>query len=293
MGFPGYGGTPQGYGFMHDHLGNIVEENQKTLREEAEKHFTPKQKDTTEMTKDKNTQVPNLFRVDDRELQAALKSAYGLGLRTGEYRDEDRLFVMNMSYSGSFRALTAPDVERYWFFDQQVPESLMFALADAAYYVPIRYCYKIMNSFNLTKPLCQRILDTALAAYPEKFTVVWGRDGASLNTQFVYYNDFDRNPVFTKGSHPFDILADIRMDMRSDYELMQKDTFKALEDIKNDTTSGKGDVPESQIDVDGNTIVLVDSDGVVTEEITFDPTDPEQVAIIEGLNDPLTGVFVG
>ena len=205
---------------MNDHLGNIVNENKGTNMV----------KESTAGTGEEFN--PATFSIPQNEINRAMNEGYALMLKTkkGLSQGEQRLVVVKMSANGSYKALDSDMVERIWYFDDQVQDSLIFALADACGHVPMFQANKWLTKFGITDVTVERVVLAALKEYENKFKVTHLTKGFEVE----YKDALDRDVTAT--GHAFEILCDIRQDM-IEKASFEEAIFEDLNDALPDTMS--------------------------------------------------------
>ncbi len=166
------------------------------------------------------------FDVPWSECKKAMEAGYALILKTktGLAKDEPRLIVCKMSAQGSSKALENPKVERFWYFDDQIQDTLVFALADAAAHVSMSQINRWLDKFGISQAAVDRIVLAALNEFPNKFKITYLQEGFS-----VTYKDYlDREMEATGPA--LEILADIRLDMIQRYKFEEAE-FEDILDL--------------------------------------------------------------
>lgn len=183
----------------------------------------------------------------DKEVNQAMHNSYALVLKKKNTESEgSRLLAIKMSAEGSYRALQHRHVERYWFFDDQVIDTLVFALADACIHVPLFEANRILKRFSIPEATVERVVLSALNEFSGKYKVNMFKKGFS-----VTYKDYKDIEVERLGS-PIEILTDIRLDavealhFKEAYEgdvVIELTEEDLLNDSLPDIMSGKNVVP--------------------------------------------------
>lgn len=231
-------GFPPMFHFQNDHLRNShTEKSIMFLRRE---------------------QVPEGFTIPERELVMALKSTYALCLKKRDTCDANkRVFYTPVVNHNSMQAVTHVDVERYWFFDPTIPDTLLLALADLCQHTSGYHSYRLLETFNITKTQCKRIVAHILHEYDDIFTVTWGPVGNQPDCMHVYYEGPDGVQKIIKHEHPLDVLIDIRADM------LEKTFNESLKEILKGGLDDPGQ--DTQVSTTGNNETFAQIDLIETK----------------------------
>lgn len=149
------------------------------------------------------------FSMSTEEFNHAVKNSWALVLKEkGKTRPyESRLGTIQMSTENAAKSLAGERVERYWYFDDQIVDSLVFALADAGTHTSLEDCKIILSQFKVPQAAVERVVLSSLKEYPDKFKVENFERGFKVS-----YKDWMGIEVERTGD-PLDILMDIRLDM--------------------------------------------------------------------------------